>query len=350
MIPSDRSRLSTLVSRLLLLAGGLLVAGLVLEVALRVAGIGAPRTLEPLFDREVIEYLPQENAMSIAKWKRRRLKVAVIGDSFTNGDGVSWDDTYGERLSRLLNLNAAAPAAQVRVWARNGSNTVDELRFLEAAIRWRADLLILGVFLNDTEDGSDDIHRQLRVEMLPRVPTGWQRAVLRRSRALAWLYLRLDRRRAGRATAEYSSRVFDPSYPGWQAYEAALDTFVRRTREEGVPFVAVLFPHLDAVGPLYDWTGHDRMLEALERRSIDTLVLRPHFQDKAPVRMLVYPGVDGHPTEIAHRIAARAIFDYLLDEGHLPPVYRPRRVQQVKSREEWLRNLRRFQDTVHFPP
>jgi len=339
-----------LAARLLLAASGLLLAAAAVEVVLRVAGVGGPLPLEPLFDREVIEYLPQENAMSVAKWKRRRLKVAVVGDSFTHGDGVSWDDTYAERLSRLLNLNTAAPAAQVRVWARNGSNTQDELRFLEAALRWKADLLILGVFLNDSEDPAEPVHRELRTAMLPRVPTGWARAVLRRSRALTWVYERADEARRNRASGAYSDLVFDPAYPGWQAFESALDTFVRRTREERVRFVAVLFPHLDGVGPRYDPTGHDRMLAALTDRSIDTLALRPLFLDKAPVRMTVYPGVDGHPTEIAHRLAARALFEFLLVGGHIDSVYRPRRVQELRSRDEWLRQLRRYRDTVHFPP
>lgn len=337
-------------ARLLLVAFGLLLAAAALELALRVAGVGGPLALEPLFDREVVEYLAEEDAMSVAKWQRRRLKVAVVGDSFTHGDGVAWDDTYAERLSRLLNLNAAAPAAQVKVWARNGSNTHDELRFLEAALRWKADLLILGVFLNDSEDPAEPVHRELRTAMLPRVPTGWERVVLQRSRALAWVYQRADEARRNRASGAYSDLVFDPAYPGWQAFEAALDTFGRRTREEGVRLVAALFPHLDGVGPDYDPTGHDRMLDALTRRSIDTVVLRPLFLDKAPVRMTVYPGVDGHPTEIAHRLAARALFEFLLDHGHLDAVYRPRRARPARTREEWLRQIRRYRDTVHFPP
>jgi GDSL-like Lipase/Acylhydrolase family len=313
-------------------------------------GIGRPLPLEPLFDREVASYLPEAERLENSGPRRDGLRVAIIGDSFTYGDGVDWDDAYGQRLGRLLNLNAEAPPAEVGVWARKGYNTADEKRFLKPVLRWKPHLVILAVFLNDSEDRSDPQNWVLREELLPHVPEGWTRALLLHSRALAWIWQRIESVRQRRASEAYADLIFDPEYPGWQTFEASLDFFVQKTSERHVPFVAMLFPHMDGVGPFYDPTGYNRMLAALTDRSIDTLALRPYFEDKAPVRMTVYPGVDGHPSEIAHRITARALFEFLLDHGYVDKTYRPRHVSRQRSRQEWLHQLRRYKDTLHYPP
>jgi len=344
------TRLARLTAKLALVAFGLFLAGAAVELTLRVIGVGEPLSLEPLFDREVTSFLPEAERGASDGARRAALRVAIIGDSFTYGDGVDWDDTYGQRLGRLLNLNAGTPPAEVRVWARKGYNTADERRFLRSVFRWKPHVLILAVFLNDSEDRSDPQNWVLREELLPHVPEGWSRAILLRSRALAWIWQRIESVRQRRASADYAHLIFDPDYRGWQTFESSLDFFAEKTSQRRVPFAAMLFPHMDGVGPFYDPTGYNRMLAALTERSIDTLALRPYFEDKAPVRMTVYPGVDGHPSEIAHRITARALLEFLLDHGYVDEAYRPRKVSRRRSRQEWLRQLRRYKDTLHYPP
>lgn len=337
-------------SKLALIAFGLFLAGSAVELALRVAGVGRPLGLGPLFDREVVSYLPQKGPGSRRGKRRPQLKVAILGDSFAHGGGVDWGDAYGQRLSLLLNLNTAAPPAEVRVWARDGFNTEEELKFLRPVFRWEPQVVILGVFLNDSEDRSDPENWRLRQELLPRVPEGWSRVVLRSSRALGWIWQRLDSIRQQRAAAAYSALLFDPNYPGWQTFERSLDKFVEQTRRKDVPFVALLFPQMGDAGPFQDPIGYDRMLAALTERSIDTLALRPYFEGHATERMTVFPGVDGHPNEIAHRMAARALLDFLLDHGYVDEAYRPLTRERRVGKEEWLRRVRRYNDPLNFPP
>jgi hypothetical protein len=337
-------------SRLALVAFGLLLAGSAVELALRMAGIGRPLELGPLFDREVVSWVPQKGPGGHRKSRRTPLKIAIVGDSFAHGGGNDWGDAYGQRLELLLNLNAATPPAEVRVWAHDGFNTQQELRFLRSIFRWKPQLVILGVFLNDSEDRSDPKNWELRAELMPRVPEGRLRTVLRGSRALGWTWQRLEAMRQRRAAAAYSALVFDPAYSGWLSFERSLDAFAERTRERRVPLVALLFPQLDGVGPYRDALGYQRMLAALTERSIDTLALAPYFEGKSPERTTVYPGIDGHPNEIAHRIAARALLDFLLDHSYVDEAYRPLTSERRVGRDEWLRRVRRFKDPLHFPP
>ena len=338
--------------RALLTLCSILLALVAAEAALRLFGLGGPAELGPFFDREEVHYLRQD------PWKDSRVwvngpffKLAVIGDSFTAGQGVSWMDSYPHRLQALMNLNAGTPPVALKVFAENGFNTAEELRFLQPALKWGADLIVLGVFLNDSEHGRDRKLTRMRTAMLPRVPKGGLRRLLRSFRLLELSYEKLDVRRRRRFGRAYASRIYNPNYKGWRSFETALDAWSRRTSQAGVPLVAVLFPYLAGVEDerTYSRVGHQRIGGALEERGIVYLDLLEAFAGKSSLRMEAYPGVDGHPSEIGHRIAARAIFDFLLKQGVIDESFRPRSVQKDRDRDQWLRQLRRYRDTVHFP-
>lgn len=322
------------------------------ELALRVLGIGGPLELGPFFDREEVHYLQEK------PWKDARVwtsgpyfRIAVIGDSFTAGQGVSWMDAYPYRLQGLMNLNAKTPPVALEVFAENGLSTSDELRFLQPAINWGADLIVLGMFLNDSEHRQDPQLRDMRMRMLPRVPEGAIRWLARGSRIVELLYERQEAFFRRRGADTYGSRIYEPEYEGWKAFDAALGQFAEKTQAAGVPLVAVIFPYLAGIEneATYGRVGHERFAAALERHGIAYLDLLDAFVGSSPLRMEAYPGVDGHPSEIGHRIAARAIFDFLLDEGILDESFRPRASRVDRTRSEWLRQLRRYKDTTHYP-
>ncbi len=339
--------------RALLALLSIVFALLIAEAALRVLGLGGPAELGPFFDREEVHYFREK------PWKDGRVwatgpyfRLAVIGDSFTVGQGVSWMDSYPHRLQALMNLNASTPPVALEVFAQNGMNTAEEVRFLQPALNWGADLVVLGVFLNDSEHGRDPEVKRLRNAMLPQVPEGALRSVLRSFRLLNLAYRKSDTLRRRRLGQAYADHIYDPDYQGWRAFEAGLDAFVEKTAAAGVPLVAVLFPYLAGVEDkrTYSRIGHDRMGQALRDRDIITLDLLAAFAGKSSLRMEAYPGVDGHPSEIGHRIAARAIFDFLLDGEILDESFRPRSVRRDRTRRQWLRQMQRYRDATHFEP
>ena len=64
---------------------------------------------------------------------------------------------------------------------------------------------------------------------------------------------------------------------------------------------------------------HTAMLESLsEGAGLPLLDLRPFYTGIDARRLAVVPFSDPHPNELAHRIAADAIADYLIDHSVLP--------------------------------
>ena len=321
---------------LVLIGFGLGLGGL--EVALRVAGPQGRAELGPMFDRSPRRLVAHPNRRH--PWARGEddvLRVAVIGDSFTNNFGNQWYDGYGQRLEYLLNLNDGARPAEVRVIAKNATSTWQQRAFLDRALEWGADLVVLGIFLNDAQ-----LPGERGLGGRPDPPTGWRLWALSRSRALAWLDLRYQNARRNWALEDQLKARFSPDDKGFQQFQRAIRYFARKTRRHEVDLVAAIWPNMFGLGPGYPLElAHERIAGVLSETGVPHLDLLDAFRDKSSLRMAVYPGVDSHPSEIAHRIAATAIFEFLLAEGHVDSSYRPTRDRSGTGEGYWLERLRR---------
>ncbi len=281
-------------------------------------------------------------------WSRgatNALRIAVLGDSITVGAGSQPQDAYGARLERLLNLNDGQRPAEVRVWARGGMCTFGELKFLEEAVAWKPELLILGICLNDTEDPrrKEELTRW-RMDALPHQPSRWFARSLGWSRLATLVYQKLEDARARRGYLEMNRKLFDKEYGGWKLFTKALKDFSETTRRNNIKMVAVVFPLLSHIDDYpFDWI-HEQVHEELDAAGIPYLDLLPVYKGLPSERLQAIPRVDAHPNEIGHRIAAEAILKYLLAEKLIYPEYLP--AIASRSPEEQWRILSAFMNDV----
>jgi lysophospholipase L1-like esterase len=304
---------------------GLLIPLLAVELGMRALGAGKPKGLGFAFDRSTCRYYPDEARQN--PWTRGEtnvLRVAVIGDSISNGAGIQCTDTFALRLEQLLNMNPGMRPAEVRLYAKGGTSTYTQLPFLDEALKQKPDVIVLGICLNDTEDwGRRKELGRWRDELLPTVPGPRLAAALKHSRALDWMYRRLQDMKCNRAVLLHYERLFDPAYSGWARFVAALKEFQERSREHGATLVAAVFPEMSRLDQYpYDYC-HARIRKALESEGIRHLDLLGEYKGKSPFRLQAVPQVDSHPNEIGHRIAAEAIFEYLLANKIVDPGYLP---------------------------
>ena len=73
------------------------------------------------------------------------------------------------------------------------------------------------------------------------------------------------------------------------------------------------------------------------------------FEDKSSLRLSAYPGIDVHPNEVGHRVGATAIFEFLLDDGHIDASYKPR-FNRVGGKQYWLKRARRMRSPLYASP
>ncbi len=244
-----------------------------------------------------------------------RFRIVALGDSFTWGDGVYVEDAWPARLERLLGrLEPPVPVEVVTV-SRPGWGTVQEVDAVARRLdRLAPDLILLAYVLNDAEPGPGEPLDRLRAPLERRKPAGASRWLHGASALyrLAWERLENDRQR--RAFLFYYRALY--GQPGWAAAREALDRLRELAAARGTPVVVLLFPIFD--GPLdqsYPYRPLQELVAAEMRwREFRVLDLLAAYRRVDPRRLALEPFTDAHPNELAHRLAAEAIRDYLLAE------------------------------------
>ncbi len=249
-------------------------------------------------------------------------RIAFIGDSFTFGEGVHFDDTYPEVTGRTLRagLPASAPHIEAMNFGVGGYNTADEARLLETTVLGYApDAVVLGYVPNDAEGplfafdpATGVISRRTRETDVPEgvsdaePPSGGLFAL--RLAQLAW---QMPRARAQTAAAvSYYERINAEDASGWRESIASLREIVAVCAEHHIPTVVVLFPVLVDLGdyPLADID--ERVKTTLAGTSAAVVDLLPLLRNHGTSALWVHP-TDQHPNEIVDAIAARAVANAL---------------------------------------
>jgi hypothetical protein len=292
-----------------LLAASLFLTAGVLELGIRALGLGepppsgyAPVGKRGLGPRTARGYRDLDRPLAKPKGVRRLL---ALGDSFTWGVGVEFEDAYPQRLERGLTHRRGETWEAVNL-SLPGMNTVAESAQLSAeGFAYDPDIVLLGYVLNDSEDeGAAEARRAADWAAPTPEPRAWERsALLRLVGGRIWATLENRRRVAG-----YLS-MYDDRAPGWIAGQDALRAMAAQCRERGVPLVVVIFPLFG--NPLDDGypfrVVHAKVAAAASAAGARVIDLLPAYSGLRWELLVVDGAADEHPNEIAHRIAADTI-------------------------------------------
>ena len=323
--------------RLLAIALGMTVALGGAEVLLRLTGIGwydarvdayafmkldqDPRRLHWGFDPEIIPgqqwdgdpygTLPDGAVMEYAEINRvglrgplpskeDRPRILFMGDSFTFGEGVAFEQTFVSLASRRMAENLATPN-----FALNGGvpgySTFEESLRLPQLLEWFAPEAVVVVFVpNDAIHVSEAFARDDDL-LKGGGRGGWT------PRIYDVLRLALTSEARTRETeAWYLAHYFGAQRKDWDDARAALVAMRDLCASRGTAFGVVYFPilHRDGASPL------DRIATEVGRAcgeaEIAFLDLSLAFVDRPKRGLWVHP-VDHHPNARAHRLAAERV-------------------------------------------
>lgn len=305
--PSRRAEIALLLASV---AAFLLVA----EAAARLLGGGGASGYAPIRtgrrDRQPINALGYRDLERAQPKPAGVKRVLCLGDSFTWGVGILWDDAWPQRVERLVSRTRGERWEAVSL-AEPGLNAVQQASRLESeGFGYGPDVVVLGYVLNDSEDENAAEARRARdwAEEERRAP-GTAASLLARSALFRLVSSRIH------ATVENKRRVdgyrsmYDDSYPGWVAARQALEAMGGMCRAHGVPFVVAIFPlfanPLDERYPFREL--HAKVAQTAGQAGARVVDLLPHYRT-LDWKLLVVDGTnDEHPNEIAQRIAAQAI-------------------------------------------
>lgn len=247
-------------------------------------------------------------------------RVAVIGDSFTFATSMQFDDAFPAKIERMLNLNDTSLKAEVINYGVPGYSTHHEVETVQKAIAEGADLVLLQITLNDPQLKNyipTGITGQNEFGAFQ--PTPRQAKIFNRWQSLGYVVSRLHNTQTNKNYINYFKRLFSQGRE-FDEFKISLRKIGKACRNSKVKLVAVVFPlyghRLDDSYPFFDI--HSKVHNILNKNKIPYLDLFESYKYFPLSRIQVEPGIDFHPNEIGHRIAAEEIYSYLIKEEVLP--------------------------------
>jgi len=241
-----------------------------------------------------------------------RKRILFVGDSFTFGQGVANPaDRFGDRIGAAL--EQARPGRYVVANAGvSGYSTVQIAPMVAEALgrKYEMKYVVYTICLNDIDGFYADVN-QLYQTMEPRRPTVF---LFRDTYFLNLLYFHAQ---------QYTIpelRMYDALlrqwYAGaeWRRMQESLQSLQATCRNAGVELRVAVFPMVHLLGPSYPLRDiHRQITDFCTSQGIRTLdlepALTPHVHDG--LRASVF---DVHPSAVAHRLAADAMRESLLDD------------------------------------
>jgi len=243
-------------------------------------------------------------------------RVAILGDSFTEGRGVREADALPSVLERVL--NAGEPGRwEVLNCGRRGADFPALYETFEELLPESPDLVIYALVLNDVEraPGWDQAYPALNDWILDQhgridrdLPLG-----LARSRLARLLSERVKTYFMGRQTTRWYKDLYgDENRLGWERTQDYWQRMNRQLKENGGGFLIVSWPLLLGLEGDYPFASlHATIGHACLRLGIPYDDLLPVLRGQRSSALWAHP-LDMHPNEIAHRQVAE----------HLAPLVR----------------------------
>lgn len=309
---------------------GVAISLFAVEVAVRLAGaMSKPYKWN---DRPYAFFLPSDSH-SLQDSDRHpkppgAFRIAVVGDSFTFGPHMQLGDTFPKKLEQMLNLNVGAQRVEVLNRGHNGASTFIETELVRLALKESLDLMILEITLNDAEPHPISAEERAAIYQ----PNWLTWPIFSWWKTLGLVAKRVHNSQTVRNYIDYHRKFFED--PATHAtFASSLKRIADEARAANVPVVAVVFPlfdfRIDARYPFRE--AHEIIRHDLEAAGIQAVDLTRAYYNIPPERLQVIPGVDNHPNELAHRIAAERLLAALAKQGLLPEASLPSHVYRART-------------------
>ncbi len=242
-------------------------------------------------------------------------RIAVIGDSYTFGQGMAEAARFTNQLQDLL--NAKQDGYEVLNFGRCGATTLSQLELLENVLEQAIpDFVLLQWTVNDV-DGDDFRARPQYWPVLP--SAALESRLLKHSALFYFVYQQWHSLQTALGfVTPYEdylrSHWGDPNGAGARHYRDILSRFVRRSREAGIPVGLVLFPQLTPdLEEGYPFAfAHALVHEVCAQENLTCLDLRlaliPYVQEIGHQKLWVNH-LDAHPGPLVHRLAAERLLE-----------------------------------------
>ena len=231
-------------------------------------------------------------------------RILVLGDSFTFGEGVKWQDTFCMRLQARLRQDLGQ-GIEVLNFGMCAWDTCDEISFYRhGGALFEPDLTVVVFVLNDAEHAGElDFFEDFRHR--------YEKYGLRHSYLASSVYAAIAKRTRAR---RYIRSLVEESLlekGKWDRSFERLSAGSSLAQQIGSEYLTVVFPFMYELTDRYPFAPVHRMIhDYCAQAGIPVFDLFDTFKGRRYTDLWVHP-TDQHPNEIGHRIAAEAMASYI---------------------------------------
>jgi hypothetical protein len=305
---------------------GIVIALGIVEIAVRLLAPSAPKG--PKWSDRPAFYFRAPGAPTMQNYPYNPQKpagtyrIAVVGDSFTFAPFMQFTDTFPHKLQQMLKVSGSPRPVEVINYGVPAYSTSHEVETTKQAIAEGADLIILQITLNDPEIKAHKptgLTENMKDRFGPLKLKGITKTLARHWKTLGFVLTRLHNSRTHQAYTDYFTSLFMEEKT-WKPFTESMGGLVGLAKESKTPIVAVVFPlfgmPMDDKYPFYPI--HAKVKDLMTSLEVPNLDVSNIYQGIPLEHLQVIPGVDRHPNEIAHRMAAEHIYLWLEGEKMIP--------------------------------
>ena len=236
--------------------------------------------------------------------------ILGLGDSFTYGRGVRYEDIYLTRLQEILNRGSRRVSIKNCGVVGAGIQDVVDIYVRESSTLPAGSLVMYGLVLNDFGLMTTEPIRGLNFIDINN--GGYTYSPLRKHSAFVnFVFHAIETRRLHTATL----RAYLESFEGENAENGfqLLGDLNEKIVDDGGTLLVVTFPLLYHFENYRFLSIHEKIATSCKEHGILILDLFPAFSRHSARELWSNP-TDHHPNDIAHEIAAREIADFISDE------------------------------------
>lgn len=344
----EHRKIKSVLEKSTLLLTSILMSFLLMELAVRLFNL-APSVITRLGPFRIVdnpnivyEFMPGsyidgsrinhqgfKDADFIKEKPKNVIRIAMLGDSITQGMGVVLGKTFSDRLKELLNEEAKSANSNIRYEVMNfgvgGYNLGAEVEVLKTkALEYRPDIVVLNFFHNDDEPlpgiqlffvDNKVMSEEQKIVLFKKyfaqrnsVIHRFTRSVLYKSKLFAFVMYRInnidkDKLRLMTYVSKHHNDIMeDKTNKVFLTYLSEIDAL---RKKYGFKFMACLHPHLlHGVHP-----NNKKFEEALKRFGFPYFNMFDYYKaEKITVEAIELSKEDTcHPNEFGYLIVARAM-------------------------------------------
>ena len=226
-------------------------------------------------------------------------RVLAVGDSFTFGLGVQGDDTWPQRLERMLAGRRGGTTQVINAGFAAGSHYPPGYVgwIAEHGVALEPDVVVIGLCLNDL--GSIPMLWYDKVEVDP-----WAGGA---SAVLTWFQMWMARGEAERAPVDVEQYLETEQLV---AVTGAVRSMRQALDAKGIRLVVAVLPMLSRLQDYPYQPVHDAVADICDHHGIEHIDLLDRFRGLDETALWVHP-TDQHPNHEGQRLIAEGIRDYL---------------------------------------